>query len=197
MTGPAPVGAERAGGPHLLQLPEQLRRLDVDVPAEVLALVEAEHAGWRQLHDRLVALIASLLDVAVQDRGLQEVIDQMIDSATVELDDLVGVTPGVEQIAALLRAHGSTGSIQRSGGVSTFTHQCGSGLRYWKDNPDVVTVPDGEVAGVPGGRPRYCARCIRSITRHPGAWSVDPPASPDQPCVWTLAADPAVATDLP
>lgn len=188
MTTSAPGGATPSGEPHLLQLPDQLRRLEVDVPAEVLALVDAEHAGWRQLHDRLVALIASLLDVAVQDRGLQEVIDQMIDAATVELDELVGTTPGVDQIAALLRAHGSTGEVEQADGVTTFTHQCGSGLRYWKDNPDVVTVPEGEVAGVPGGRPRYCARCIRSITRHTDTWRVDPPESPEQLCVWTVAA---------
>ncbi len=190
MREPVPDAREATGGPHLVQLPELVRRLEVEVAPEVLALVDAEHGEWRRLHDRLVALIASLLDVAVQDRGLQEVIDQMIDAASVGLDDLVGTAPGAEQIAALLRAHGSTGSVRHGAGVTTFTHQCGSGLRYWRDNPDAALIPDGEVAGVPGGRPRYCSRCIRSITRHPGTWQVAPPASTEDACVWTVPDPP-------
>ena len=71
--------------------------------------------------------------------------------------------------------------------VTTFRHACGSGGRYWRDNPDVAKVADGEVPGVPGGRPRYCARCVRSITAHGGdAWTVEPPAEPGEPCTWRV-----------
>jgi hypothetical protein len=178
--------------PHLRQLPDQLRLLGDRVPADVLELVETEHAGWRSLHDRLVALIASLLDVAAQDRRLADVIDQLIDTATVELDELVSTAPDAAEIAALLRAHGSVGSVERTDEATVFTHECGSGLRYWKDNPDVLTIAEGEVDGVPGGRPRYCARCIRSIGRHSSTWRVDPPAHPGQSCVWSVANHPDV-----
>ena len=171
---------------HLLPLPEQLRRREPPVPADVLALVEAEHARWRQLHDRLIALIAALLDVAVAGgRPVAEVIDELIAGTTVPLDTLVaGLDPA--DIAGLLRAHGSTGSVTVDGPGTTFRHECGSGLRYWRDNPDTPKVAEGEVPGVPGGRPRYCARCIRTITGNGPGWTVDPPADPGERCTWTV-----------
>jgi hypothetical protein len=180
---------------HLSTLPEQLRALDP--PPDVLALVEAEHAQWRQLHDRLVALIAVLIDVAAADRPLAEVIDAVIEGASIGLDDLVGRRVSAEQVAALLRAHGSTGHVEQADGVTTFRHACGSGRHYWRENPDVVLVAEGEVPGVPAGRPRYCARCIRSITGHgQGDWAVAPPSGPEELCVWTVRHG-KVTTDEP
>src|SRR5262245_38426554 len=93
---------------HLRTLPEQLRRLAPPVRPDGLALGDAEHAQWRQLHDRLVALIAVLIDVAATDRRLDEVIDAVIEGASVGLDELVGARVTPAQVAALLRAHGST-----------------------------------------------------------------------------------------
>jgi hypothetical protein len=171
---------------HLLPLPEQLRRRDPPVPSDVLALVEAEHARWRQLHDRLIALIAALLDVAADGRPVAEVIDALIAGTTVPLDTLVATGLDPADIAGLLRAHGSTGSVDVEGGRTVFRHECGSGLRYWRDNPGTPTVAEGEVTGVPGGRPRYCARCIRTITGHGPGWTVDPPADPGERCTWTV-----------
>jgi hypothetical protein len=172
---------------HLLPLPDQLRRIDPPVPAEVLALVDAEHARWRQLHDRLVALIAALLDVAADGgRPVAEVIDALIAGTTVPLDTLVTAGLDPADIAGLLRAHGSTGAVDVDGARTTFRHECGSGLRYWRDNPDTPKVAEGEVPGVPGGRPRYCARCIRTITGHGPGWTVDPPADPGERCTWTV-----------
>lgn len=176
------------GDLHLLPLPEQLRRLDPPVPPDVLALVEAEHARWRGLHDRLIALLAALLDVAVDGgRPVDEVIDELIRRTTVPLDTLVATGSNPTDIAGLLRAHGSTGSVEVDGRTTVFRHECGSGLRYWRDNPDTPTVTDGEVPGVPAGRPRYCARCIRTITGHGPGWAVDPPADPGERCTWTVA----------
>ena len=181
-------------GLHLLPLPDQLRRLDPPVPADVLALVEAEHARWRQLHDRLIALIASLLDVAADGRPVAEVIDALIAGTTVPLDTLVATGLDPADIAGLLRAHGSTGSVEveaevgGAGTRTTFRHECGTGLRYWRDNPGTPTVAEGEVPGVPGGRPRYCARCIRTITGHGPGWTVDPPAGPEDHCTWTVTS---------
>jgi len=57
---------------HLVPLPQQLRALDPPVDPRVLAIVDAEHGRWRQLHDRLVALIVQLLDVAADDRPVDE-----------------------------------------------------------------------------------------------------------------------------
>ena len=176
---------------HLVPLPEQLRALDPPVDPRVLAIVDAEHGRWRQLHDRLVALIVQLLDVAADDRPVDEVIARLIGETTVGIDDLVGSTVDATEIAALLRAHGSVGTVtvegDEDGAVTTFRHACGSGGRYWRDNPDVAKVADGEVPGVPGGRPRYCARCVRSIAAHGGdAWTVEPPAEPGEPCTWRV-----------
>lgn len=172
---------------HLLQLPDQLRALDPPVDERVLALVDAEHARWRGLHDRLVALIVELLDVAAEDRPVAEVIDRLIGGTTIPIDDLVGSRVDAAEIAALLRAHGSRGSVDVDGDTTTFTHACGSGGQYWRSNPSVATVADGEVPGVPGGRPRYCARCVRSIAAHAGdAWVVHPPEEPDQRCTWVV-----------
>jgi len=176
---------------HLLPLPEQLRRLDPPAPADVLALVEAEHARWRQLHDRLIALIASLLDVAAAGgRPVREVIEELIAGTSVPLDTLVSQRLDPAEIAGLLRAHGSTGTVSVDGPTTTFTHECGSGLRYWRDNPGTPKVAEGEVPGVPGGRPRYCARCISTIHGHGHGWTVDPPADPSRPCTWTVTTGP-------
>ncbi len=172
---------------HLVPLPQQLRALDPPVDPRVLAIVDAEHGRWRQLHDRLVALIVQLLDVAADDRPVDEVIARLIGETTVGIDDLVGSTVDAVEIAALLRAHGSVGTVAVDGDVTTFRHACGSGGRYWRDNPDVAKVADDEVPGVPGGRPRYCARCVRAITAHGGdAWTVEPPAEPGEPCTWRV-----------
>jgi hypothetical protein len=89
------------------------------------------------------------------------VIARLIGETSVGIDDPVGSTIDAVEIAALLRAHGSVGTVAVDGDVTTFRHACGSGGRYWRDNPDVAKVADGEVPGVPGGRPRYCARCVR------------------------------------
>lgn len=177
---------------HLRQLPDQLRALDPPADEQVLALVDAEHARWRVLHDRLVALIVELLDIAAEDRPLADVIDRLIGGATVHIDDLVSAQVDPTEIAGLLRAHGSLGTVEvrdnaAGGATTTFKHACGSGGRYWRDNPDAITVEDGDVPGAPGGRPRYCARCVRSIAAHAGpAWTVDPPEAPGQPCTWVV-----------
>lgn len=176
--------------PHLVPLPDRLRSLDPPVDPRVLAIVDEEHGRWRTLHDRLVALIVELLDVAADGRTVDEVIDRLIGGATVGIDDLVGARVDAAEIAALLRAHGSVGTVEVDGPTTTFRHACGSGGRYWAANPDVATVAEGEVPGVPGGRPRYCARCIRSIDSHAGgAWTVTPPAAPDEPCTWRVSSE--------
>ncbi|MBN9098626.1 MULTISPECIES: hypothetical protein [unclassified Pseudonocardia] len=175
--------------PHLTQLPDLLRAVDPPVDERVLALVDAEYGRWRSLHDRLVALIVELLDVASDGRSVTEVITRLIDDTAVGIDDLVGSGTDVDagEIAALLRAHGSRGTVEVDGPVTTFRHACGSGGHYWREHPDVTTVADGEVPGVPGGRPRYCARCVRSIAAHAGdAWRVTPPERPEDPCTWTV-----------
>lgn len=181
------------GAVHLLPLPEQLRRLDPPVREDVLALVSAEHAAWRGLHDRLIGLIAALLDIACEDQSLEDVIDQVIEAAAVPLDQLVGRAVEARDVATLLRAHGSVGTVAVEGEGADrtveFRHACGSGQRYWRDNPDATTVAEGEVAGVPAGRPRYCARCVRSIEAHAaGSWTVSPPPDAVQPCVWRVTA---------
>lgn len=182
----------------LTPLPERLRRLDPPPPDDVLALVEEEHARWRQLHDRLVALIAGLLDIAAAGRPLAEVIDTLIGTAAVGLDELVGTRVEPAEVAALLRAHGSVGTAETRAGATVFRHACGSGGRHWLDNPDTPTVAAGEVPGVPEGRPRYCARCVRSIAVHGGgAWTVTPPPAPGIPCVWTVVTGAGPAEGAP
>lgn len=177
-----------AGGLHLDPLPVQLRRRHPPVPEDVLRLVDAEHARWRQLHDRLVGLIAALIDVAAEDgRPVRDVIEALLAGTKVSLDTLVDARIDAEEIAALLRAHGSTGSVSVEVGTTTFRHECGSGQRYWRDHPDTPTVAEGEVPGVPGGRPRYCARCISTIAAHGrGQWTVDPPEDPEGHCTWAV-----------
>ncbi len=173
---------------HLVPLPDQLRRLEAPPSAEVLALVDAEHARWRGLHDRLIAMIATLLDVATDaGRPVREVIEDVVTGTNVPLDSLVGVRIDPAEIAGLLRAHGSTGSVREEAGTTVFRHQCGTGLRYWRANPDTPTVVEGEVPGVPAGSPRYCARCISTIHGHGGPqWQVTPPTDPTQCCTWTV-----------
>jgi len=177
--------------PHLTQLPELLRALDPPVDERVLALVDEEHGRWRTLHDRLVALVVELLDVASDGRPVAEVIARLIADTTVGIDDLVGSQVDAGEIAALLRAHGSRGTVEEDGPTTTFRHACGSGGHYWREHPEVATVADGEVAGVPGGRPRYCARCVTSIAAHAGdAWRVTPPERAEDLCTWTVTAHP-------
>ncbi|MFC4945040.1 hypothetical protein [Pseudonocardia sp. GCM10023141] len=180
---------------HLRQLPDLLRAFDPPVDPRVLALVDEEHGRWRALHDRLVALLVQLLDVASDGRPVTEVITRLIEDTSVGIDDLLdpGAGTGVDaaEIAALLRAHGSLGTVAVDGPVTTFRHACGSGGRHWAANPDVTTVAEGEVPGMPGGRPRYCARCVTSIRAHAGdAWTVAPPEAPGQPCTWTVTNPP-------
>ena len=103
---------------HLVPLPQQLRALDPPVDPRVLAIVDAEHGRWRQLHDRLVALIVQLLDIAADDRPVDEVIARLIGETTVGIDDLVGSTVDAVEIAALLRAHGSVGTVAVDGDVT-------------------------------------------------------------------------------
>lgn len=180
-----PVDGDRAL--HLVPLPDHLRGLDPPVAPEVLAIVESEHARWRALHDRLVGLIAALLDVAADGRPVREVIDELLAGTEVSLDTLVDASIDPAEIAALLRAHGSTGTVRRDGATTTFTHACGSGGHFWRTHPDTATVGAGEVPGVPEGRPRYCARCMTTIAVHGGErWTVDPPAQPEEHCTWTL-----------
>lgn len=174
-------------GPHLVPLPDQLRQLDPAPEPRVLAIVDAEHARWRALHDRLVALIVELLDLAVEDRAVNDVIQRLIGETTISIDDLVGSRVDPVEIAALLRAHGSVGEVDITPEATTFVHQCGSGGRYWLENPQVATVSGGEVPGVPPAVPRYCARCIASIDAHAhGAWTVTPPDQPHHRCTWTV-----------
>ncbi len=173
--------------PRLAPLTDRLRALDPPPDPRVLALVDEEHARWRGLHDRLVALIARLIDVAAEDRPVAEVIDRLVEGASVGIDELVGSRVAAGEVAALLRAHGSVGTVEVDGPTTTFHHACGSGGRHWAANPDVATVADGEVPGVPAGRPRYCARCVRSIAAHAGAaWTVSPPAAPGEACTWVV-----------
>lgn len=183
---------------HLRPLPEVLREMSPPPDPEVLALVDEEHARWRALHDRLISLIVTLLDVAADSSSLRDVIARVVGEATVSIDDLVGAGVDPVQIAGLLRAHGSVGDVDRAGDTTTFHHQCGSGGRYWLEHPTVATVAEGEVEGVPGGVPRYCARCIRSIDVHgQGGWTVTPPTRPGEKCTWTLGPASAVGERHP
>lgn len=176
----------------LTPLPERLQGRTPPVPQDVLELVLAEHGHWRALHDRLIALIAALIDVAAADgRPVKEIIDAVVERTSVPLDDVVGSGVDAAGIAALLRAHGSTGAVTVDGATTTFVHECGTGLRYWKANPDTPTVADGEVPGVPGGRPRYCARCMVTIADHgAGDWTVQPPPDVGQRCTWAVTERP-------
>ncbi|MDQ3464013.1 MAG: hypothetical protein M3500_04770, partial [Actinomycetota bacterium] len=116
-----------AAGLNLTPLPERLRQLRPTVPDEVLVLVDAEHQRWRQLHDRLIAMIATLIDVATADRPLLEVIQAVVAGTSVPLDSLVDAGIDPADIAGLLRTHGSTGSVTVEGDTTTFEHDCGTG----------------------------------------------------------------------
>lgn len=172
----------------LTPLPQRLAELAP--PAEVMALVEAEHARWRDLHDRLIGIIAATIDVAVAHGvPLQQVLDEVVAGTQVGLGTLVSSQLDPVAIAALLRAHGSVGPVVQTPGAVEFHHECGSGLRYWRDHPDTLTVAEGEVEGVPAGRPRYCARCMNTIATHAGdRWTVQPPADTADHCTWRIAA---------
>jgi hypothetical protein len=182
-----------AGGAlHLDPLPDRLRRHVPPLPEDVLAMVDEEHGRWRQLHDRLIGLIAALIDVAADGRPVREVIEELLAGTKVSLDTLVDARIDPAEIAALLRAHGSVGTVTvDEAGTTTFRHACGSGQRYWREHPDTPTVAEAEVPGVPGGRPRYCARCMSTIAAHGrGQWTVDPPGSPEGHCTWTVGPRP-------
>jgi hypothetical protein len=158
-------------------------------PDEARDLLLAEHRQWHDLHDRLVSIIAACIDDAV-DRGeaLDALLGRVRDRTGVGVDSLVGTVPSAGSVAALLRAHHSTGAAAADGATVTFTHQCGSGLAHWRRSPGVALVAAGEVVGVPGGVPRYCARCISTIDAvGDGRWRVRPPSGPDgPPCRWEL-----------
>jgi hypothetical protein len=171
----------------LSQLPDLLRQLDPPVSAKALALVDEEHASWRGLHDRLIALLAAFVDDAVEaGRPLQEVLEGAAARTSMGVDELVGTRVDARAIASLLRAHGSLGDVQVTEDATTFRHDCGTGLALWRKNPELATVQEGEVDGVPSGRPRYCARCMHTISAYGEAWVVAPPASPADRCTWTI-----------
>ena len=171
----------------LTQLPDLLRELNPPVSAEVLALVDAEHAAWRGLHDRLIALLAAFVDDATeQGRPLQEVLEGAATRTAMGVDELVGTRVDAASIASLLRAHGSLGETEVTAATTVFRHECGTGRALWRQNPDLATVSEGEVEGVPGGRPRYCARCMHTIGAFGDSWVVSPPASPADRCTWTI-----------
>jgi hypothetical protein len=172
---------------ELTQLPDLLRALDPPVSAEVLVLVDAEHAAWRGLHDRLIALLAAFVDDATeQGRPLQEVLEGAAARTTMGVDELVGTRVDAASIASLLRAHGSWGETEVTTDSTVFRHHCGTGLALWRKNPDLATISEGEVEGVPGGRPRYCARCMHTIGAFGDSWQVSPPGSPAEVCTWTI-----------
>lgn len=171
----------------LSQLPDLLRQLDPPVSAEALALVEAEHASWRGLHDRLIALLAAFVDDAVEaGRPLQQVLEGAAARTTMGVDELVGTRVDAAGIASLLRAHGSLGEVEVIETATVFRHECGTGLALWRKHPGLATVKEGEVDGVPSGRPRYCARCMHTISAFQDRWVVSPPASPADTCTWTI-----------
>lgn len=169
----------------LTPLPQRLAELGPS--DEVLALVEAEHERWRNLHDRLIGIIAATIDVAVAHGvPLQQVLDEAVAGTRTGVPVPAQVEPTA--IAALLRAHGSVGDVVESVDAVEFRHECGSGQKFWRDHPDTATVVAGEVDGVPAGRPRYCARCIHAIGAHAaGRWTVEPPEDPSGHCTWRVA----------
>jgi hypothetical protein len=173
---------------HLLPFPDEIRRLLDGSRPDVEALAIDAHTQWHQLHDRLIAIIAALIDDAAE-RGetLQPLLDRIVARTAVGVGELVGAAPAPEAIAALLRTHHSTGTVSDDGSTVAFDHECGSGLVHWKRNPDVELVASGEVAGVPGGVPRYCARCIHTIDAFGGgSWRVSPPSTPAGMCHWEV-----------
>ena len=172
---------------HLTPLPDRVADLLGDAHPEVLELVASEHARWHGLHDRLIAIVVSLIDDAIE-RGedLGDLLERVNPRASVGVANLVGAAPTPEDIAGLLRAHHSTGRVEEQTDRVVFSHDSGTGLAYWRRNPGAATVGDGEVPGVPGGVPRYCARCVTTIARTGDRWSVYPPASPDDHCRWEV-----------
>ncbi len=177
------------GAYDLRPLPERLSELLGDERPDVLALVGAEHASWHELHDRLIAIIVAFLDDAVESgEELGPLLERVVARSTVGVGELVGQVPDPESVAALLRAHHSVGiGSDDPAGTAVFDHDCGTGLAWWRRNPDAPTVADDEVSGVPGGVPRYCARCIVTIDSFSGGrWRVQPPPSPAGRCRWEL-----------
>ncbi|MDA8365778.1 MAG: hypothetical protein M0Z62_02320 [Actinomycetota bacterium] len=174
---------------ELRPLPEQLAALLAGERPDALDLVAREHASWHELHDRLIAIIVAFLDDAVE-RGeeLGPLLERVVGRSSVGVDALVGQVPAPEAVATLLRAHHSVGTgADEPDGTAVFDHACGTGLAWWRANPDAPTVADGEVAGVPGGVPRYCARCITTIDSFSGGrWRVRPPAGPAGTCRWEV-----------
>ena len=148
-----------------------------------------EYDRWHGLHDRLVSIIAALIDDAVeQGAELAPLLERTRERTEVAVDDLVGRSPTPETVAALLRSHHSVGSATQERGTVSFLHQCGSGLAHWRRAPDTALLHEDEVPGVPAGVPRYCARCITTIhAAGAGHWRVSPPRSPyGEPCLWEV-----------
>ncbi|MFZ9817704.1 MAG: hypothetical protein ACO3D9_00520 [Ilumatobacteraceae bacterium] len=173
---------------HLEHLGDQVERLLGGEHPEVLAVVRDAQATWKGLHDRLIAIIAAYIDDAVEEGAeLAMLLERVRRRTTVGVASVVTVRPNPERIAALLRSHGAVGDVRSEDNSVVFEHACGSGQQYWRSHPATAKVRDGEVPGVPGGVPRYCARCIDTINAlGEGGWRVDPPASVDGRCRWTL-----------
>jgi len=173
----------------LNQLPERLAESGAELAEPARTIVEDEFQAWRELHDRLIALIAAFLDDAVENgRPIADVLDSVVRRSSIGVTDLLGARIRPETVAALLRAHGSVGTVSSEAGQTTFRHECGTGLKLWRQNPTMPVLDDGEVPGVPGGTTRYCARCIHTISHGFGdAWRVAPPTDPSGHCTWSVA----------
>lgn len=187
---------KRSGGLDLRPLPERLAEMLGAERPDVLAMVGTEHAQWHDLHDRLIAIVVALLDDAVE-RGeeLAGLLERLITRTSVGVDRLVGAAPTPEAVAALLRSHHSVGTATADPDKVTFVHDCGTGLAFWRRNPTAPTVFEGAVPGVPGGVPRYCARCITTIDAFgQGHWRVRPPQSPEGRCTWEVDGVPHEAS---
>ena len=173
---------------HLNSLTDQVASLLDGERPEVLGAVSTAQQQWRGLHDRLIAIIAACVDEAVENgQELEPYLAAIHQRTSIGVENLVSSTPNPTAIAALLRAHNSTGDVTIKKDMVVFDHQCGSGLVHWRSNPNVSKVLPGEVDGVPAGVPRYCARCMFTIANvGQGAWRVSPPSTPDGRCRWEI-----------
>jgi hypothetical protein len=173
---------------HLNSLTDQVASLLGGERPELLEAVSTAQQQWRGLHDRLIAIIAACVDEAVENgQELEPYLAAIHQRTSIGVENLVSSTPNPTAIAALLRAHNSTGDVTIKEDKVVFDHQCGSGLVHWRSNPNVSKVLPGEVDGVPAGVPRYCARCMFTIASvGQGAWRVSPPSTPDGRCRWEI-----------
>jgi len=178
--------------PHLRPVSMQVeQRLNGEHP-EVMRLISESEQQWKALHDRLISIISACLDEAVE-RGvnLEAFLGGVHRRSSVGVERLVSTRPTPESVASLLRSHHSVGEVRVGEGTVIFEHDCGSGLVHWRNNPDVAKVREGEVAGVAAGVPRYCARCIHTITAvGQGSWRVTPPRSTAERCTWEVDVQP-------